>query len=111
MGTAVVKFGNEPGDGLEVNAVTIRLDRHLGLLINRGDDGRVVISPIMQMMLALRQVVVDWSGPIFDGVRYRPSIWDDIDVLQCEWWIRAVFIEFTRLNNRMKRLGSGGYGG
>ena len=106
MGTAVVRFGNEPGDGLEVNAVTIRLEHRLGLIINRDDDGRVLASHIAQMMIALRRVVVGWSGPMFDGVRYQPSIWDDIDVLQCEWWIRAVFVEFTRLNGRMKRSGS-----
>ncbi len=35
---------------------------------------------------------------MFEGIRYRRSIWQDIDVAECEWWIRLVHNRMNELN-------------
>ena len=115
-----VKFGNEPDDGLEVNTVfvkaklsladTVQIEEASYKLEFAGDgDGRaekdaaatpyrVPMSPIGQMIATLRHTVTGWEGPMFEGIRYRRSIWDEIDVTECEWWIRLVKQAIDRLN-------------
>jgi len=115
-----VKFGNEPGDGLEVNTVFIKAKLSLGDTIRieeasykvefaRPEDGdgkeemaqqsyRVSLSSIGQMIAALRHAVTGWEGPLFEGVRYRRSIWEELDTPQCEWWISLVHNRLNELN-------------
>ena len=114
-----VRFGNEPEDGLEVNTVFVKAKFSLGDTINieeasykmefasaaddaKGDEAatpyRVPMSPVGQMIAALRHAVTGWEGPLFDGIRYRRSIWPDIDVVECEWWIRLVHKRIDELN-------------
>lgn len=101
MATAVARFGNEDGDGLEVNAVFIRLDAPMPLILDTDDSGRVSTSAVGAMLLALRRVVTGWQGPLFEGVPYRKSVWGDLDPLACEWWVRIVFDRFTELNRTL----------
>ena len=111
-----VRFGNEPDDGLEINTVFIKAKLSLGDTIQieeasykmefasggEGDDSaqpyRVLMSPVGQMIAALRHAVTGWEGPLFEGIRYRRSIWQDIDVAECEWWIRLVHGQMNELN-------------
>ena len=111
-----VRFGNEPDDGQEINTVFIKAKLSLGDTIQieeasykmefaqagEGDDSaqpyRVPMSPVGQMIAALRHAVTGWEGPLFEGIRYRRSIWQDIDVAECEWWIRLVHGRMNELN-------------
>lgn len=112
-----VRFGNEPDDGLEVNTIYVKARFSLSdtvqieeasyrLEFARTDDGkadesqalRVPVSPIGQMIATLRHAVVRWEGPLFEGIRYRRPIWDDIDPAECEWWIRLVHGRINELN-------------
>jgi hypothetical protein len=115
-----VRFGNEPDDGLEVNIVYIKAKLSLGDTVRieeasykmefaRPEDGdgkeemaqqpyRVPLSSIGQMIAALRHAVTGWEGPMFEGVRYRRSVWDDLDISQCEWWIALVHGRLNELN-------------
>lgn len=112
-----VRFGNKPDDGLEVNTVFIKAKFSLGDTIQieeasyrlefpKSADGkmdesqpyRVPMSPIGQMVASLRHAVVRWEGPMFEGIRYRRPIWDDINVVECEWWIRLVHERIDELN-------------
>ena len=111
-----VRFGNEPDDGLEINTVFIKAKLSLGDTIQieeasykmefasggEGDDAaqpyRVPMSPVGQMIAALRHAVTGWEGPLFEGTRYRRSVWVDIDVAECEWWIRLVHGRMNELN-------------
>lgn len=116
-----VRFGNEPDDGLEINTVFVKAKFSLGDTIQieeasykmefaangdgegKGDDAeaqpyRVPMSPIGQMVTALRHAVTGWEGPIFEGLRYRRSIWTDLNVAECEWWIRLVHSRINELN-------------
>lgn len=117
-----VRFGNEPDDGLEVNTVFIKAKLTLGDTVRieeasyklefandgeddrRGDDRdgrqpyRVPMSPVGQMIAALRHAVTGWEGPLFAGARYRRPIWDDLDVAECEWWMRLVHDRLNELN-------------
>ena len=115
-----VKFGNEPDDGLDVNTVFVKAKLSLADTVQieeasyklefandgdtreKGDNAttpyRVPMSPIGQMIATLRHTVTGWEGPLFEGLRYRRSIWDEIDVAQCEWWIRLVKQAIDRLN-------------
>lgn len=111
-----VRFGNEPDDGLEINTVFIKAKLSLGDTIQieeasykmefasggEGDDAaqpyRVPMSPVGQMIAALRHAVTGWEGPLFEGTRYRRSVWVDIDVVECEWWIRLVHGRMNELN-------------
>ena len=111
-----VRFGNEPDDGLEINTVFIKAKLSLGDTIQieeasykmefasggEGDDAaqpyRVPMSPVGQMIAALRHGVTGWEGPLFEGTRYRRSVWVDIDVVECEWWIRLVHGRMNELN-------------
>ena len=111
-----VRFGNEPDDGLEINTVFIKAKLSLGDTIQieeasykmefasggEGDDAaqpyRVPMSPVGQMIAALRHAVTGWEGPLFEGHRYRRSVWVDIDVVECEWWIRLVHGRMNELN-------------
>lgn len=113
-----VRFGNEPDDGLEVNTVFVKAKFSLGdtiqieessyrLEFSKSADGqvdqaqpyRVPMSPVGQMVTALRHAVTSWDGPLFAGIRYRRPIWDDIDVAECEWWIRLVHERINELNS------------
>jgi len=115
-----VRFGNEPEDGLEHNTVFLKAKLSLGDTIQieeasyrmevarpenddaKGDDAaqafRVPVSSIGQMIAALRHAVTGWEGPLFEGVRYRRNIWNDIDIAECEWWIRLVHARLNELN-------------
>ena len=115
-----VRFGNEPEDGLEVNTVFVKAKFSLGDTIQieeasykmefaRPEEGqsaaeeaatpyRVPMSPVGQMIAALRHAVTGWEGPMFEGLRYRRSIWPEIDVAECEWWIRLVHQRINELN-------------
>lgn len=117
-----VRFGNKPDDGLEVNTVFVKAKLSLGDTVrieeasyklefanedveDRRDDEkdgrqpyRVPMSPVGQMIAALRHAVTGWEGPLFEGVRYRRPIWDDLDVSECEWWIRLVHDRLNELN-------------
>ena len=111
-----VRFGNEPDDGQEINTVFIKAKLSLGDTIQieeasykmefaqggEGDDAaqpyRVPMSPVGQMIAALRHAVTGWEGPLFEGTRYRRSVWVDIDVVECEWWIRLVHGRMNELN-------------
>ena len=114
-----VRFGNEPDDGLDVNTVFVKAKFSLGDTIQieeasykmefasagdeaKGDDTpqpyHVPISSIGQMVAALRHAVTGWEGPMFEGLRYRRSIWPEIDVAECEWWIRLVHKRINELN-------------
>ena len=114
-----VKFGNEPDDEQLLNTVyvkaklsladTVQIEEASYKLEFAGDgDGRekdssatpyrVPMSPIGQMIATLRHTVTGWEGPLFEGIRYRRSIWDEIDVSQCEWWIRLVKNRIDELN-------------
>lgn len=110
-----VRFGNEPEDGLEVNTVFVKARLSLRDTIeieeasyrmemarpDGNDDSqafRVPVSSIGQMVAALRHAVTGWEGPLFEGIRYRRSIWQDIDVAECEWWIRLVHGRMNELN-------------
>ena len=111
-----VRFGNEPYDGLEINTVFIKAKLSLGdtfqieeasykmefAQAGEGDDAaqpyRVPMSPVGQMIAALRHAVTGWEGSMFEGVRYRRAVWDDIDIVECEWWIRFVHQQLNELN-------------
>lgn len=106
-----VKFGNEPDDGLEVNTVFVKAKLTLGDTINieegsykmelAGDGStafRVPVSSIGQMVAALKVAVTGWSGPLFEGIKYRRSIWEEIDTSECEWWIRLVHKRVNEMN-------------
>ncbi len=106
-----VKFGNEPDDGLEVNTVFVKARLSLGDTIHieeasykmemAGDGStafRVPVSSIGQMVAALRTAVTGWSGPLFEGVKYRRTVWEEIDTVECEWWIRLVHQRMNELN-------------
>lgn len=110
-----VRFGNEPEDGLEVNTVFVKARLSLRDTIeieeasyrmemarpDGNDDSqafRVPVSSIGQMVAALRHAVTGWEGPMFEGVRYRRAVWDDIDIVECEWWIRFVHQQLNELN-------------
>ncbi len=111
-----VRFGNGPDDGQEINTVFIKAKLSLGDTIQieeasykmefasggEGDDAaqpyRVPMSPVGQMIAALRHAVTGWEGPLFEGIRYRRSVWVDIDVVECEWWIRLVHGRMNELN-------------
>lgn len=106
-----VRFGHEPEDGLEVNTVFVKPKLSLGdtvqveeasyklELASDGSTGmRVPVSSIGQMIAALRVSVTGWEGPLFEGVRYKRTIWDDIDAADCEWWIRLVHKRINELN-------------
>ena len=106
-----VKFGNEPDDGLEVNTVFVKARLSLGDTIHieeasykmemAGDGStafRVPVSSIGQMVAALRTAVTGWSGPLFEGVKYRRTVWEEIDTAECEWWIRLVHQRVNDLN-------------
>jgi hypothetical protein len=106
-----VKFGNEPDDGLEVNTVLVKAKLTLGDTIHieeasykmemAGDGStafRVPVSSIGQMVATLRTVVAGWSGPLFEGVKYKRTIWEEIDTAECEWWIRLVHQRVNALN-------------
>ncbi len=106
-----VKFGNEPEDGLEVNTVLVKAKLSLGDTIHieeasykmemAGDGStafRVPVSSIGQMVATLRTVVTGWSGPLFEGVKYRRTVWEEIDTAECEWWIRLVHQRVNELN-------------
>ena len=106
-----VKFGHEPEDGQESNTVFVKARLSLGDTIHieeasykmemAGDGStafRVPVSSIGQMVAALRTVVTGWQGPLFEGVKYRRSIWEEIDTAECEWWIRLVHQRVNELN-------------
>lgn len=106
-----VKFGNEPDDGLEVNTVFVKARLSLGDTIHieeasykmemAGDGStafRVPVSSIGQMVAALRTAVTGWSGPLFEGVKYRRTVWEEIDTVECEWWIRLAHQRMNELN-------------
>ena len=106
-----VKFGNEPDDGLEVNTVFVKARLSLGDTIHieeasykmemAGDGStafRVPVSSIGQMVAGLRTAVTGWSGPLFEGVKYKRAIWEEIDTAECEWWIRLVHQRVNELN-------------
>ncbi len=106
-----VRFGNEPEDGLEVNTVFVKAKFSLGDTVQVEEasyklelaaDGatgmRVPVSSIGQMIAALRVAVTGWEGPLFEGIRYKRTIWDDIDAAECEWWIRLVHKRINELN-------------
>lgn len=106
-----VRFGNEPDDGLEVNAVFVKAKLSLGDTIfieeasykmeMAGDGGtafRVPVSSIGQMVALLRTAVTGWEGPLYEGIKYRKNIWDDIDTAECEWWIRLVHRRVNEMN-------------
>lgn len=106
-----VKFGNEPEDGLEVNSVFVKAKFTLGdtihieeasyQMVMSGDGSnafRVPVSSIGQMVAALRTAVTGWEGPLFEGVKYRRNVWDEIDTAECEWWIRLVHKRVNELN-------------
>ncbi len=105
-----VRFGSEPEDGLEVNAVLVKAKLSLGdtvqveqdsYKLELGTDGatmRVPVSSIGQMVATLKTAVTGWEGPLFEGIRYRRTIWEDIDVVECEWWIRLVHQRINALN-------------
>lgn len=115
---AAVRFGTHPDDPNEVNTVFIKAKLSLGDTIqieeasykmefagkddgDRGDEAqpyRVPMSPVGQMIAALRYAVTGWEGPMFEGIRYRRSIWNEIDAAECEWWIRLVHDRMNELN-------------
>lgn len=106
-----VKFGNEPDDGLEINTVLIRPKFSLGDTVQIEEasyklelaaDGatgmRVPVSSIGQMIAAMKVAVTGWEGPLFEGVKYRRTVWEGIDAAACEWWIRLVHKRVNELN-------------
>lgn len=113
-----VRFGDEPDDGLEHNTVFVKARLSLGETIQideasyrmevaqsagdtKDDDTqafRVPVSSIGQMVAALRHTVTGWEGPLFEGTRYRRNIWNDIDITECQWWIRLVHKRIDELN-------------
>ncbi len=109
--SVAVRFGNEQGDGQEVNAVFIKPKFNLGdtirieeasykleLAADGSTEMRVPVSSIGQMIAALKVAVTGWEGPMFDDHKYRRTIWDDIDAAECEWWIRLVHARINELN-------------
>jgi hypothetical protein len=106
-----IRFGNEPEDGLEVNTVFVKAKFSLGDTIaieeasykmemtgNADTAFRVPVSSIGQKVAALRTAVTGWEGPLFEGERYRRTIWDQIDASSCEWWINLVHKRINELN-------------
>lgn len=116
-----VRFGNEPDDGLEVNTIFVKAKLSLGDTIQieeasyrmevaqpagdakgeKDDEAqafRIPVSSISQMVATLRHTVTGWEGPLFEGIRYRRNIWNDIDIVGCEWWISLVHQRVNALN-------------
>lgn len=112
-----VQFGSSPDDDQLVNTVFVKAKFSLGDTIQieeaslrmemaqpaDNEDGelqafRVPVSSIGQMVAALRHAVTGWEGPLFEGVRYRRNIWNDIDIADNEWWIRLVHKRIDKLN-------------
>ena len=98
-----VRFGNDPDDANEVNSVFVKAKFSLGdtvaieeasyrMEMPKDSDMafRLPVSSIGQMVAALRTAVTGWEGPLFEGVKYRRNIWDEIDTAECEWWINRV---------------------
>lgn len=109
-----VRFGMTKDDDSEVNVVWVKPHLTLGdvkkieksmFSLNmtqqmqdalQGDnadaapDFAVNISPTQTMIENLRVAVIRWEGPIFEGVKYRPTIWESLDAQQCSWWIELV---------------------
>lgn len=106
-----IRFGNTPDDTSEVNTVYVKAKFTLGDTIQIEEASykmemapdsttsmRVPVSSIGQMVAVLRRAVKDWEGPLFEGLRYKPQLWDDIDAAECEWWIRLVHQRINELN-------------
>lgn len=106
-----VRFGNDPDDESEVNTVFVKAKFSLGDTIQIEEASykmemapdsaaamRVPVSSIGQMVAGLRTAVSGWSGPLFEGVKYKRAIWEEIDTAECEWWIRLVHQRVNELN-------------
>lgn len=121
---AAVKFGNEPDDGLEVNTVWIKRKLSFGDVVavdeasyrmelaGSGDNAqafRIPVSTTGQMVAALKQAVTGWEGPLFttdEGrpIKYRKSIWEELDIAACEWWVRLVHAAVNERNKPATEL-------
>lgn len=113
-----VWFGREPGDSEKVNCVLIKPELTLGDLrsIERAsfraimpesavDDNGVDVSEMSlamssteQTIAQLRVMVVDWHGPMFEGVPYSRGVWDQLNAARCHWWIELVSARINELN-------------
>jgi len=114
-----VRFGMEPDDGREDNTVYVKPRLTMGDIraierrtlrmsvstrdasaISGGGDGQMEMgySPTDIMAINLSIAVVDWDGPVFEGVKYRSDIWDQVDLADNEWWMRLVNEKINGLN-------------
>lgn len=112
-----VKFGAHPDDSSQINTVWIKRKYSLGETISiqeasfrvqmtaDGETGvKIPISDAGQMLAHLKVAVTNWDGPMFEGVRLSPGVWEKLDAQMCMWWMQLVYQEVLKLNKPVTSL-------
>lgn len=107
-----VKFGMTPDDPKEENTVYVKpkLNSKDRAFIERSlfrmplptdgetpDEIDFAYSPTEAREVNLTAAVVDWEGPIFEGIEYKPSIWSFVDQDENGWWMNLVNAKINEL--------------
>lgn len=54
-------------------------------------------SGIGSMIAACETAVVDWEGPLFEGVKYTPLVWRDLSA-EYAWVVEQAFTKINEMN-------------